>query len=156
MGAHERTLTFKTEAETAAFSHRVAPMLEPGDCLLLAGQIGAGKTFFARQIIRALTTPEEEVPSPTFTLVQTYSTPDFDIWHCDLYRLSHPEEAFELGLDDAFATSVVLIEWPDRLGDLTPATALILRFSAPEPGVRQVTADGPAARWHPILELFDA
>ena len=118
------------EAETAVLAETIAPLLRQGDTLLLSGDIGAGKSAFARALIRARLGRMEDVPSPTFTLVQTYDDPNGDIWHCDLYRLSHPEEALELGLDEAFESAICLIEWPDRLGDAAPETALDLAFTA--------------------------
>ena len=95
-------------------------LLRAGDCVLLEGPIGAGKTHFCRALIRARLGREEDVPSPTFTLVQTYDA-DVEIWHADLYRLSHPDEALELGLEDAFASAICLVEWPERLGELCAA-----------------------------------
>ncbi len=118
------------EAATAAFASQIAPLLSAGDVLLLEGDIGAGKSAFARALIRARLGRMEDVPSPTFTLVQTYEASDGDIWHCDLYRLTHPDEALELGLEEAFETAICLIEWPDRLGDSIPSRALNLAFSA--------------------------
>ena len=130
------------ETATAAFASTIAPLLAAGDTLLLEGNIGAGKSAFARALIRARLGRMEDVPSPTFTLVQTYEAADGDIWHCDLYRLSHPDEALELGLDEAFETAICLIEWPDRLGDVAPQTSLHLAFEAGENGHR-VTVSGP-------------
>lgn len=124
------TLTLPDEIDTIALANHIAPLLNPGDTLLLDGPIGAGKSAFARALIRARLGRMEDVPSPTFTLVQTYEAPDGDIWHCDLYRLTHPDEAFELGLDEAFSTAICLIEWPDRLGADIPSNALNLTFSA--------------------------
>jgi tRNA threonylcarbamoyladenosine biosynthesis protein TsaE len=129
------------ETATAAFASTIAPLLAAGDTLLLEGDIGAGKSAFARALIRARLGRMEDVPSPTFTLVQTYDAADGDIWHCDLYRLTHPDEALELGLDEAFETAICLIEWPDRLGDVAPQTSLHLAFEAGENGHR-VTASG--------------
>ncbi|WP_435257072.1 tRNA (adenosine(37)-N6)-threonylcarbamoyltransferase complex ATPase subunit type 1 TsaE [Thioclava sp. FR2] len=106
---------------TVALGHAIAPVLRPGDTLLLTGTLGAGKSHLARAIIRARLGREEDVPSPTFTLVQTYDHAEGDLWHADLYRLSHPDEVIELGLDEAFETAIALVEWPDRLGDLVPA-----------------------------------
>ena len=125
-----KSYRFSTEAETAAFAQQLAPLLRPGDVLLLSGEIGAGKSAFARAIIRALADAEIDVPSPTFTLVQTYELPSGDVWHCDLYRLTHQDEALELGLDEAFETAICLIEWPDRLGADAPDKALQLHFAA--------------------------
>jgi len=146
-------LALPDEADTAAFATRIAPLLRPGDTILLEGAIGAGKSAFSRALIRARLGRMEDVPSPTFTLVQTYEDPAGDIWHCDLYRLTHPDEAFELGLDDAFATAICLIEWPDRLGSDTPKGALRLTFSA-EPTGHAVAIDAPPV-WAARLDNLD-
>ena len=111
---------------TTALAQSISPLLQAGDVLLLEGEIGAGKTHFARALIQSFVS--EDVPSPTFTLVQTYLAPDFEIWHADLYRLSHPDEAIELGLTEAFESAVCLVEWPDKLGDDQPKAALTLQF----------------------------
>ena len=124
------TIALPNETDTVALASRIAPLLAPGDTLLLEGSIGAGKSAFARALIRARLGRMEDVPSPTFTLVQTYEDPEGDIWHCDLYRLTHPDEVFELGLDEAFTTAICLIEWPDRPGNDTPKNALRLAFAA--------------------------
>ncbi len=113
---------------TAAVAARIGAALNSGDTLLLQGDIGAGKSFFARALIQSLQDIPEDVPSPTFTLVQTYDTQSGEIWHADLYRLNDPSEADELGLIDAFSTAICLIEWPDRLGNSTPKNALTLTF----------------------------
>ena len=123
-----------TESNTIAFAASVAAVLRPGDTILLEGPIGSGKTAFARAVIRARLGRYEDVPSPTFTLVQTYDAPDGDIWHCDLYRLTTSEEILELGLDDAFSSAICLIEWPDRLGPDAPKNALQLQFCANQTG----------------------
>ena len=118
---------------TAALAGLIAPRLTAGDTLLLQGDIGAGKTTFARALIRArLHAPQEDVPSPTFTLVQTYEAGAVEIWHCDLYRLTDPSEVLELGLDDALSQAICLIEWPDRLGPDMPQHALLCHFTAGE------------------------
>ncbi|MGB7318025.1 MAG: tRNA (adenosine(37)-N6)-threonylcarbamoyltransferase complex ATPase subunit type 1 TsaE [Planktotalea sp.] len=119
-------LIVNSTAQTAALAQRVGLQLRQGDTILLQGDIGAGKSFFARSLIQSLQDIPEDVPSPTFTLVQTYETRAGEIWHADLYRLSDPDEAEELGLTDAFTTAICLIEWPDRLASLTPINALTL------------------------------
>lgn len=130
MSAPQTLIPLANETATQRFAAAMADILEPGDSLLLEGEIGAGKSAFARALIRSVAGAEIEVPSPTFTLVQTYAFDTFEIWHCDLYRLGHPDDVLELGLDAAFETAICLIEWPDRLGDLTPSGALTLRFAA--------------------------
>ena len=136
-------LTLADERATARLAERLAPMLVAGDTVLLHGPIGAGKTHFCRALIQTRLGRAEDVPSPTFTLVQTYEA-DVDIWHADLYRLSHPDEAQELGLDDAFCTAICLVEWPDRLGQHTPSNAIHLTFSTSGDG-RHLRID-PGAR----------
>ena len=108
-------LRLPDEAATARLGAAVARALRRGDAVHLSGPLGVGKTTLARAAIRALTTPEEEAPSPTFTLVQTYDGPDFPLAHFDLYRLTAPEQARELGLEEAVDAGAALIEWPERL-----------------------------------------
>lgn len=133
---------------TSRFATRLAHCLYPGDTLLLDGGIGAGKTHFARSLIRSLQTRPEEVPSPTFTLIQSYDTSRGEILHADLYRLSGPDELGELGLWDAFGVRICLVEWPDRLGLDAPDGALTLRFDQGDaPDTRQVRALGDPDIW---------
>jgi tRNA threonylcarbamoyladenosine biosynthesis protein TsaE len=139
------TLFLPGEDDTARLGVGLAPRLGPGSTVLLAGPIGSGKTHLARALIRArMGKPREDVPSPSFTLVQTYPAEGVEIWHADLYRLNHPDEVLELGLDDAFRTAICLVEWPDRLGRDVPEGALLLRFEAQGEG-RKVTASGAPA-----------
>ena len=106
---------------TAALGAAVARVLRRGEAVCLWGPLGAGKTTLARGLIRALTRPDEEIPSPTFTLVQLYETPAFPVAHFDLYRLAGPDEAEELGLDEALDEGAAVIEWPERLDGRLPA-----------------------------------
>jgi len=108
-------LALPDEAATARLGRAVAAELRRGDAVCLRGPLGAGKSTLARAAVRALTSPDEEVPSPTFTLVQTYAGPDFPVAHFDLYRLASAEDARELGIEDAVADGAALIEWPERL-----------------------------------------
>jgi tRNA threonylcarbamoyladenosine biosynthesis protein TsaE len=103
------------EAATARLGQAVAAVLQTGDVVCLSGPLGAGKSTLARALIRALTTPDEDVPSPTFTLVQFYEGPRLKVAHFDLYRLTDPDEAYEIGLDEALEEGAALIEWPERL-----------------------------------------
>ena len=135
-------LDLPTEAETTALGRRLADLARPGDCLLLEGPIGAGKSHVARAFIRARLGRMEEVPSPTFTLVQVYEADGVEIWHADLYRLTHPDEVWELGLDEAFGRAITLVEWPDRLGTHLPDAALRLRLEASGEGRRAVLTGG--------------
>lgn len=128
---HERTLA--GEADTVALAEALAGALAPGDTVLLSGPVGAGKSVFARAAIRALQARAgqvpEEVPSPSYTLVQEYRAGAVRVWHADLYRLSEPEELVELGLDEAFGTAIVFVEWPGLLGEAAPARALHVELS---------------------------
>src|SRR5258708_9632391 len=132
------------EAATAALAARIAALARPGDVIALKGELGAGKTSFARAFIRARG-GREAVPSPTFTLVQVYTRGEVRIWHVDGYRLRHPEEAWELDIEDAFLEGVSLIEWRERLGPLVPARRLEIPLSAgATPMARRATIDPPA------------
>jgi len=144
-----------TPGTTDALARRLAEATEPGDTLLLSGELGAGKSHFARAFIRHALGPglaETDIPSPSFTLVQTYETETGEIWHADLYRLGGPEESLELGLDEAMVTARCLIEWPERLAPDWPEAAVILRFEAePDDDKARLIAlwskaDGPAVR----------
>jgi tRNA threonylcarbamoyladenosine biosynthesis protein TsaE len=129
-------------AATERLAAALAGKARRGDVILLSGDLGAGKTHFARAFINALAPQPEEVPSPTFTLVQTYEgRAGLEIWHFDLYRLKSPDEAYELDIEEAFAEGISLIEWPDRLGGLKPREYLEIVLS--------IAADG--ATRHAIL-----
>ncbi len=123
------------EAATEALGRRIAALLRIGDVVCLSGGLGAGKTTLARAVIAALA-GEQEAPSPTYTLVQTYAAPDFDLWHFDLYRLADPDQVFELGYEDALETGVSLIEWPERLGGAAPPDRLDVALSVAGAGRR--------------------
>jgi tRNA threonylcarbamoyladenosine biosynthesis protein TsaE len=127
------TLPLADEAATAALGARMALASRPGDVIALYGGLGAGKTTLARGLIRALTGPETDVPSPTFTLVQTYAAPALAVWHFDLYRLEHPDEARELGMEEA-VDGLCLVEWPTRLGADIPKRRLEVRLDFADGG----------------------
>jgi tRNA threonylcarbamoyladenosine biosynthesis protein TsaE len=137
------------EAETQAFAISLAPLLQPGDWVLLNGPLGAGKTTFARSLLQALG-HYGDVPSPTFTLIQTYDGPEMHcpVWHVDLYRLDNARDVAQLGLDDAGDDVLLLVEWPERLGAI-PDHALRIDFSASS-GHREIALYGNA-RWHERL-----
>lgn len=119
------TLELATPEATERLGAAVARALKPGDAVLLDGPLGAGKSTLARGLIRALSSPDEEVPSPTFTLVQVYET-DPPVAHFDLYRLSGPQEAYELGFDEALDAGAAVVEWPQRLGSRLPPDRLVI------------------------------
>lgn len=150
------TATFHAASpdDTRDLAQCIGARLVPGDVLLLSGEIGAGKTHFARGLIQSLLRVPEDVPSPTFTLVQQYETHAGDLWHADLYRLHDPDHCVELGLTDAFDTAICLIEWPDRLGDLTPHNALSIAFAPSDAGddARDLTLSWTTPRWTGIIE----
>ena len=145
-------------AMTARAGRVLAGLVRRGDVLALWGDLGAGKTTLARGFIGALVASEEAVPSPTFTLVQTYAAEiggePVEIWHFDLYRLKSAEEAYEVGIEEAFAAGISLIEWPERLGSLLPRRRLDVTLS---PGMaaesRRLTLSG-AGDWADRLADF--
>lgn len=134
--------------ETERLGRVVGSAMRAGDVALLDGSIGAGKTTFVRAAISDLIGHSEEIPSPTFTLVQTYEAEE-QIWHADLYRLSDMDEIAELGLEEAFADSIVFVEWPDRLGSLRPMRHLAISIS-PDGNGRRVDISLVGGGWSHI------
>jgi tRNA threonylcarbamoyl adenosine modification protein YjeE len=142
------SVELKDEAATAALGGRIARGLRPGDAVLLAGELGAGKTALARSILRALGV-KEHVPSPTFTLVQPYETQTLAVRHFDLYRIEAPGDLDELGLEDALSDGAILVEWPERATSRLPEDALRIHLRATGENSRAADISGPA-RWRLI------
>lgn len=138
------------ESDTEDFARQIAARLRPGDVLFLEGDLGMGKSVFARALIRSLTgNPGLDVPSPTFTLVQTYDTEKGPLWHFDLYRIKDPDEIWELGWEEALGGGIILVEWPSRLGNgLAPPDRLTLGFTAnPQQPEQRVITITPFGAW---------
>lgn len=152
-----RAVALPDLSATTALAERIAGIAKKGDVIGLKGGLGSGKTTFARAFIRARDGQAEEVPSPTFTLVQVYEVDAVDIWHFDLYRLGEAEEAFELGIEEAFVEGISLIEWPEHLGALLPSDRLEILFEmawepTPEARTARLTGFGGWAGWPAALE----
>lgn len=149
------TIELPDEAATAALAGCLAAVARVGDVIALQGELGAGKTAFARDFIRARG-GAGEVPSPTFTLLQVYAAGDTPIWHFDGYRLREPDEAWELGIEEAFSEGISLIEWPERFGSLLPARRLLLTLSqGAAPNARRAIID-PGPEWRVRLCMLTA
>jgi N-acetylmuramate 1-kinase len=141
------TVLLPNELATRRLAIDISSILKPGDLVTLSGDLGAGKTAFARALIRHLAADDTlDVPSPTFTLVQTYALPRFTVVHADLYRVGHPGELAELGVDDDAGNSVVLLEWPDRAGDVLPSDRLDIALT--------LTAQGGPNQRHAELTAY--
>ena len=126
------------ETETARIAHLIADKVKYPAILCLTGDLGAGKTLFSRSLIRKLlNNPKETVPSPTYTLVQTYD--DEQIWHFDLYRLVHANDIYDIGWEEALTSKLCLIEWPDRLGSLKPKNSVDITIEVLDNGERRIT-----------------
>ena len=130
-----------TEAETLALAKKFAKTLKGNEVIALWGTLGMGKTVFARGVIQALTGHELEVPSPTFTLLQTYETSIGEVFHFDFYRLKNPQEAYEIGIEEAFANGISLIEWPEKIEGLLPKQTIHIYFETTPEG-RQIKIGG--------------
>lgn len=152
MSYQQFTLSLSDADNTARIAAELGKCLTSGDTILLTGDVGAGKTHFARALIQSLLLYPEDVPSPTFTLVQTYDTAKGPVWHADLYRLGSSHEIEELGLVDAFETAICLVEWPDRLGPMRPQAALDLRFETTGEDTRTLTAHWEDDSWRTRIE----
>src|SRR6201991_5174523 len=120
------------EAATARLGAAIAARLDAGEAVCLSGPLGAGKSTLARALVRALTTADEDVPSPTFTLVQFYAGNRINVAHFDLYRLADADEAYEIGLDEALEDGAAVIEWPERLGGRLPGDRLDVEIALGE------------------------
>ncbi|HXR95311.1 MAG TPA: tRNA (adenosine(37)-N6)-threonylcarbamoyltransferase complex ATPase subunit type 1 TsaE [Rhizomicrobium sp.] len=144
------TVALPDLAATVRLGAAIAALLGPGDAVLLRGDLGSGKTTLARAILAALGVAEN-VPSPTFTLVQAYETPSLTVSHYDLYRLKRESELDELGLDEALDQGAALIEWPERAESRMPIDALIAALDADQE--RRAMLDGPA-RWKNLEEIY--
>lgn len=156
------SLTLATPAATDAFARAIAPHLAAGDTLALTGDLGSGKSHFARALIAARLAAlgrSEDIPSPSYTLVQTYDLGDTELWHADLYRLGDPGEITELGLDEAFDRAIVVVEWADRLGPALPRRRIDigLEFLPGADDARQARVSALGAGWDwlaPALEVL--
>jgi tRNA threonylcarbamoyladenosine biosynthesis protein TsaE len=150
--ATARAIDLPDEKATAALATALAARARQGDVIGLSGPLGSGKTTFARHFIgaRMSASPGEkqEVPSPTFTLVETYQPASGPaIWHFDLYRIETPEDAYELGIEDAFADGIALIEWPERLGGLMPREHLQVALAAGNSETARIATLAPSPAW---------
>ena len=128
----------QSEKDTISFAKKFAKTLKGDEIIALWGTLGMGKTVFAKAVIQELTGRNEDVPSPTFTLLQSYDTPLGEVFHFDFYRLKNPEEAYEIGIEDAFESGICLIEWPEKIGALLPKRAINIYFEMTDRG-RQIS-----------------
>ena len=117
-----------SEKEMNQVAKKIAPLLNKGDVVALYGTLGVGKTTLVRAIVRTFLGQRTDVPSPTFTLLQTYETKKYPIYHFDFYRLKSPNEAYEIGIEDAFASGVSFVEWPEKIGNLLPKKHIAVRI----------------------------
>ena len=138
---------------TEQFGAAIAGLLRSGDVVALEGDLGAGKTTLTRGLIRALCGGAVDVPSPTYTLVQTYDAPDFLLWHFDLYRVEDESELMELGWTET-ASGVAIVEWPDRAGRLLPSQRLTLRLETIGDH-RRAILEPSGKDWQTRLDGFD-
>lgn len=145
--------TIVNQAGTKSLARTLAALAKPRDVILLYGDLGMGKTVFSRAFVQSLTSPDEDVPSPTFTLVQLYDTDKGTIWHFDLYRLKQPDEVYELGFEEALSDGISLIEWPERAERLYPRNRLEIRITAGDaPDTRRVALIPHGDGWNKRLE----
>ena len=147
-----QTYELEDEARTLQLGAELASLVKPGDVIALHGGLGVGKTTFSRGLICALVPVVEDVPSPTYTLVQAYDGPEFPVWHFDLYRLESPDEMDEIGWDET-QDGVALIEWPDKAGSRLPAWRLDIVFDF-EGEHRGVTLEPHGEDWQKRCDEF--
>ena len=154
----QHSFVLSSMQDTTRFGQLLAENVVAGDTILLSGEVGAGKTALARACIQARLAEIgaiEDVPSPTFTLVQVYELTNTQIWHADLYRLTSVDELYELGLDQAFEEDICLIEWPDRLGALRPEGALSVQIDTIDDDQRRVLLEWSDRKWDSTIALIE-
>jgi len=151
MTTPQKTILLATPDDTLALGARLAAVLKVGDVIALTGELGAGKTTVSRGLIQAIS-GDIEVPSPTYTLLQTYLADGFDVYHFDFYRLEKPEDSLELGLDDALDYGASLMEWPERLGRYLPEDNLSVNITFRGEGRLATLTAGPS--WKVRLNEF--
>ena len=145
--------TFDTAEEMQQFGSKLAKLLPAGDVVFLIGDLGSGKTTFAKGIISELCGSENQVTSPTFNLVHVWDAEKFEVWHADLYRLDNPAQVIGLGLEDAFDHALCLIEWPDRMGEMAPDLRLDICFSHHGQG-RKVVLRAMGKEWEQRINVL--
>ena len=148
-----RKLSSQKLADIKIFARQLAILCNPGDIIALWGNLGAGKTTFARYFIQALYPQIGEIPSPTFPLVQEYSGGTETIWHFDLYRLQQPEEVLELSIEEAWATGISLVEWPQRLKHFLPKERLDIMIEFAETAEKRHISVYGSTNWQERLTL---
>lgn len=134
------------ESDTIRLAKKIADIAKRQDIFALYGTLGMGKSVFSRAFIQHLT-GAQDVPSPTFTLLQVYEAKDFDIYHYDMYRIKSPEEVFELGIEDAFYQGVSLIEWPEKMEKYLPARAIRIKMQSIDENTRRIMISSENADW---------
>lgn len=145
-------ITTQGEAATLKLARTLASRCQVGDCVTLEGDLGTGKTTFARGFIQALNPALKEITSPTFTLVQQYEADRGHVWHYDLYRLRHAEELEEIALDEALISGITLIEWPELAAARLPQQTLAVSISSgSEEDTRRWRFTSPSGRWQACL-----
>ena len=150
-----KTFEVKTLEQTQKLAVSLAKQLQVGDIIALYGTLGVGKTAFTRFLIQSLCGEHEEVPSPTFTLLQTYDADDFSIYHYDLYRLKQSDEVFELGIEDAFYDGVSLIEWPEKMGKILPTKKILKIEISCADNIRTFKFSSDNLKWKDRLEKWN-
>ncbi len=151
MAQHSPTHILPHETDTIVLGQALAKGAQAGDVICLYGDLGAGKSVLARAFVRALCGADTDVPSPTFTLMQTYDAPNFEIIHADLYRLENPHDIIEIGLDEVLDDAVTLIEWPSRMGNFLPPTRLDIHLAIAANEQRRATLTPHGTVWESRL-----
>ena len=146
------TVICPDEQKTMEFGRQLAQIARIGDCFALFGTLGMGKSVLARSFIQTLT-GAQEVPSPTFTLVQSYETPGFEIYHFDLYRIKSPDEIFELGMEEALYQGVCIIEWPEKMAGYLPRDVFRVNITPFETGRKIEICTTSEEKYHRLLDL---